>query len=275
MNKLILATTFLAIFINNNVVAQEIKMSGIITCSKTNEPIEFVNIGVFNKNKGTVTDQKGRFTIVLSKEFLNDSLTISHVGYKTLKIPVQRANNIFFTLQPKANQLSEVVVISNKKKKNRKIGVKSYNPLLWLTAISEDNDIIENAQKINIPNKSIVKINYVNIYLRRGIDTESSFIRVNFYKNLNDLPGERILFENIVKKKKMEPGWLQIDLTEFNVYIKEDFFIGIEFLPDFKNTQSVYMGAILSKGKGFSRRSSQGKWEKLPGASAINVEIEF
>ena len=40
-------------------------------------------------------------------------------------------------------------------------------------------------------------------------------------------------------------------------------------------TEDVYIGAILTKGKGFSRRSSQGKWNKLQGASTINVEIEY
>jgi hypothetical protein len=30
-------------------------------------------------------------------------------------------------------------------------------------------------------------------------------------------------------------------------------------MPNFKNPQDVYIGAILTKGKGYSRRSSQGK----------------
>jgi hypothetical protein len=32
---------------------------------------------------------------------------------------------------------------------------------------------------------------------------------------------------------------------------------------------------VLTKGKGYSRRSSQGKWNKLQGASSINVEVEY
>lgn len=253
--------------------AQNIKMSGLIIDSETEESIEFVNIGILNKNKGTVSNQNGEFNLEVSTEFLKDSLTISHINYYSTKISVKNIKNKTIFLKSKTNELSEVLV-SNKKKRKRKIGVKSYNPLLWLGGISEDNDIIENAQRINIPDKT-VRIKAVNIYLRNGFESDSSYVRVNFYKNVNNAPGERIVFENILQKKQIKPGWLQIDLTENDVYIEEDFFASVEFMPDFENPLNVYVGAILTKGKGYSRRSSHGKWNKLQGASTINVDIEY
>jgi len=248
-------------------------MNGIITDAETKKPIEFVNVGVLNKNKGTISNLNGEFYLSVTKKFFNDSLTISHVNYYSIKIPIKNFKNQTIFLNPKTNELSEVIV-SNKKKRTRKIGVKSYNPLLWLGAISEDMDIIENAQRINIPDKS-VRVKYVNIYLRAGFKSDSSFVRINFYKNVDNTPDEKIVFENIIQKKKIEPGWLQIDLTKQYIYLEEDFFVGVEFLPDFKNPLEVYIGAILTKGKGYSRRNSQGKWNKLQGASTINVEIEY
>lgn len=260
-------------FLTLQTYSQTIEMNGIVIDSETKNPIEFVNIGILNKNKGTISNLNGEFNLSVSKELSNDSLTISHVSYYTIKIPIKNFKDQTISLEPKTNELSEVI-ISNRKKRNRKIGVKSYNPLLWLGAISEDMDIIENAQRINIPDKS-VKVKYVNIYLRRGFKSDSSFVRINFYKNVDNRPDEKIVFENIVQKKKIEPGWLQIDLTKQNVYLEEDFFVGVEFIPDFKNKLEVYIGAILTKGKGYSRRNSQGEWNKLQGASTINVEIEY
>ncbi len=260
-------------FLTLQTYSQTIEMNGIVIDSETKNPIEFVNIGILNKNKGTISNLNGEFNLSVSKELSNDSLTISHVSYYTIKIPIKNFKDQTISLEPKTNELSEVI-ISNRKKRNRKIGVKSYNPLLWLGAISEDMDIIENAQRINIPDKS-VKVKYVNIYLRSGFKSDSSFVRINFYKNVDNRPDEKIVFENIVQKKKIEPGWLQIDLTKQNVYIEEDFFVGVEFIPDFKNKLEVYIGAILTKGKGYSRRNSQGEWNKLQGASTINVEIEY
>ncbi len=259
--------------LNFQATSQNIKMKGIMLDAITNAPIEFVNIGILNKNKGTITNINGVFTLMLLEKFQKDSLTISHINYHTIKTPIKNDNNLTIFLKPKTNKLEEVV-ISNKKKKYRKTGVKSYNPLLWLGAISKDNDIIENAQRIHIPDKT-VKVKYVNMYLRRGFKSDSSFIRINFYKNVDNAPGDKIIFENIIQKKQIKPGWIKVDLTKNNIYIEEDFFIGVEFIPDFNKQLEVYLGCILTKGKGYIRRHSQGKWDKLQGASTINVEIEY
>ena len=59
-------------------------------------------------------------------------------------------------------------------------------------------------------------------------------------------------------------------------YPEEDQYYFSDFPnPDFKNAKEVYLGAILSKGKGYNRSSSQGKWNKLQGASTINIEVEY
>lgn len=248
-------------------------MNGVLIDSITNTPIPFVNIGVFNKNKGTISNSKGIFNISFTNKFKYDSLTISHLNYYTIKIPIKNINNQTIKLKPKANTLSEIV-ISNKKKKKRKIGVKSYNPLLWLSAISKDQDIIEVAQKINIPEKE-VRVKYVNFYLRKGFETDSINIRINFYKNADNSPSEKIISENIIQNTKIEIGWNQIDLSKYYIYLKNDFFIGLEFIPDFKTPLEVYLGCILTKGKGYNRTNSFGKWNKLQGASTINIEVEY
>ena len=201
-------------------------MNGSIIDAETKSPIEFVNIGVLHKNKGTVSNQNGKFRINLPKDFLGDSLTISHVSYETVKIPIKNSKNITIPLQPITNELPEVV-ITNKKRKHKKIGVKSYNRLLWLGAISEDYDIIENAQRINIPNETTVRVNYVNVLMQKGFKTDSCYVRINFYRNVDNYPGDKIIFENIVQNKRIEPGWLKMDLTKYNVYIDDDFFVGI------------------------------------------------
>lgn len=255
------------------VFSQDIEMGGIIIDSKTQETIEFVNIGIQNKNKGTISNLEGKFYLEIPKELSKDSLTISHVNYETLKIPIRNIKDKTLYLEPKTNELAEVV-ISNKKKRYRKVGVKSYNPFLSATLISKDMDVIEAAQRINIPDKS-VKVNYLNMYLIRGFKTDSSYIRINFYRNADDAPGEKIIFQNILQQKLIEPGWIQIDLTSYNIYLDEDFFVSIEFIPDFKKNSEIYAGAILTKGKGYSRINSQGTWGKVNGAYSINVEIEY
>lgn len=253
--------------------AQEIIMGGQIIDAATKKPVAFVNIGILNKNVGTVSDLQGKFNFNASKEYTRDSLTISHINYHSVKIPLIKGENQIIALQPVTNELIEII-LTNRKKSTRKIGVRTYNPLLWLGGISKDHDIIENAQRIPIPDKT-VRVKYVNIYLREGFESDSAYVRINFYRNANNEPGDKLILQHIMHKKRIETGWLQIDLTSDFIYLEEDFFIGVEFMPNFEKSQDVYIGAILSKGKGFSRRSSQGKWNKLQGASTINVDIEY
>lgn len=254
--------------------SQEVEMNGLLIDSETKSPIEFANIGVVNKNKGTVSDLDGKFRIKFSKEFASDSLTISHVLYTTVKIPIRDSKNLVIPLQPNENKLTEVIV-TNRKKKNRKIGVKIYNPLLWMSTVSKEMDIIESAKQIKIPNNKTVRVKDVNFYLRRGFEADSAFIRINFYENSDNLPGDKIIFENIIERKKIKQGWINIELEKYSVYLEEDFFVGIEIIPDSIKPRKIYMGAILTKGNAYMRDSSLGKWEGVDGAQSINVEVEY
>lgn len=254
--------------------SQETEMSGLLIDSETKRPIEFANIGVVNKNKGTVSDLDGKFKIKFSREFASDSLTISHVIYKPVKIPIRDSKNLVISLQPNENQLSEVIV-TNRKKRNRKIGVKSYNPLIWASIVSEEMDIIESAKQIKIPKNKTVRVKNVNFYLRQGFEIDSAFIRINFYEDLDDRPGEKTIFENIIQRKHIEQGWVNIDLTKYSIFLEEDFFVGVEIIPDFKKPREIYMGAILTKGNAFMRNSSLGSWDDVQGAQSINVVVEY
>ncbi|MBN2639736.1 MAG: carboxypeptidase-like regulatory domain-containing protein [Bacteroidales bacterium] len=255
--------------------AQEIEMSGTIIDAQTNTPIEFVNIGVFNKSKGTVSNQNGKFNISLPYSFLGDSLTISHVSYETVKIPIKNSKNLVVALQPKANELSEVVV-TNKEKKTTKTGVKSYSRLLSMRVISKSSDIIEVAQRINIPNKE-VKIKAINIAIRKWSEIGGAKVRINFYEDVDNTPGKRIVFKNIVSRiiTQDKSDWIHIDVNDRDIYLSKDFFVGIEFIPNFKKPTLVDLGAILTKGKGYKRENSLGSWKKLNGAASINIELEY
>lgn len=255
--------------------SQETEMNGTIVDSKNQKPIEFVNIGVLYKNQGTISNSNGEFTLTLSKNFKNDSLTISHVNFYSVKIPVARLESQLIYLEPKTTELAEVIV-SNKKKRTRKTGVKSYSRLLSMRVISKSNDIIEAAQRIKIPSKAIL-IKAVNFNIRKWSKVDGVNVRINFYKNVDNAPGEKIIHRNIVHEipLKTELGWIGLDLSDHGIYITQDFFVGIEFIPNFKTPTIVDLGCILSKGKGYSRENSLGSWGKLNGGASINVEIEY
>nr|WP_025613981.1 carboxypeptidase-like regulatory domain-containing protein [Cellulophaga baltica]AIY11980.1 hypothetical protein M667_01385 [Cellulophaga baltica NN016038] len=256
-------------------VAQEIVMQGIILDAQNQEPIAYANIGILNKNQGTITNTQGEFSLTVAKQFKNDSITISHINYHPIKILATNFSNQKILLEPKTTELHEVIV-SKGKIKNKKIGVKSYGKLLSMRIASSDNDIIEVAQRINIPEKE-VKVKAVNFNIRKWSEVDGVKVRINFYTNRDNKPSEKIILKSIVHElpTDRESGWIRIDLNKDAIYIEQDVFIGIEFIPNFENPTIVDLGAILTKGKGYRRESSLGTWEKLNGAASINVEVQY
>ncbi len=243
------------------------KINGVVKQSDS-ATLPYVNIGIKLKNIGTITNENGRFEFVIPQQYFNDTLTFSYVGFEELNIPVQ---SIFtssvhvFVLHPKATQLTEVIV-SGKQLKQKTIGTRSHNPLLSGTAESKDKtDIIEFAKFIDVHDK-VSRIQNANLYLL-GVNIDTATFRVNFYAANNGLPGDRIIDKNILERMSVKKGWLTIDLTDEDIVIDKDFFIGFEFMPEKKLTKySLSYGAQVS-GSCITRKSSLGTWEKGKGAS--------
>ncbi|QLG43904.1 carboxypeptidase-like regulatory domain-containing protein [Costertonia aggregata] len=86
-------------------------LQAIIVNAQTEEPLESVHVLNLNKVKGTITNDKGEFTITAS---VNDTLYFSYLGFKSQKIRV--TNDMFkfkdtkITLTELAYALEEVIV---------------------------------------------------------------------------------------------------------------------------------------------------------------------
>lgn len=82
-------------------------------------PVAFVNVIVKEKNKGTITDADGNFS--LENIVPEDVLNVSYIGYE--KREIQVGNNVFITivLNEKSTGLSEVIVTGYTSKKASEI----------------------------------------------------------------------------------------------------------------------------------------------------------
>ncbi len=231
------------------------------------EIISYVNIGIKGKNIGTVSNEKGDFSLSIKNENRQDTLVFSCIGFEELSLPIQKIiqeNISDFYLKEKVLEINEVV-ISSQKSKFKIIGTKSTNPLLWGSASSKDGkDIVEMGKIIEL-NKT-TELQKMHIYLK-GINTDSAMFRINFYNLKNEMPAERLNKKNILNKKKLSNGWLEIDLTEYNLVFEKDFVVSIEFLPqkDSKGYSFWYGGQM--GGSTLIRTSSLGTWKKMKGAS--------
>ncbi|MFD2933381.1 DUF5686 and carboxypeptidase-like regulatory domain-containing protein [Spirosoma flavum] len=86
-------------------------VTGLVTDANTGEPIPFASIALVGRRSGTVTDEKGRYTLVV--KILTDSIAVSSLSYKPLRRavdPERSTQAIDFKLESAGNALQEVTV---------------------------------------------------------------------------------------------------------------------------------------------------------------------
>jgi hypothetical protein len=89
-----------------------ISVSGKVSDVETKTPLSFASISIMNKPLGTMTNAEGEFDFNLPIEFSNDSIVITHLGYKTYRNKISALakgdKSIFMKAAPL--QLTEVIV---------------------------------------------------------------------------------------------------------------------------------------------------------------------
>lgn len=259
---------FLFLMLNSSFFCySQVKISGLVK-SADSSALSYVNIGIKQKNVGTISGTSGQFALILPAQNLQDTLTFSYVGFEELNIPLQSvigSSNHICILTPKATQLAEVVV-TGKQLKQKRVGIKSRNPFVSGTAQSENNnDIIEFVKFIDINNKA-ARIESVSVYLL-GVRIDTAIFRINFYNVKDNMPADKIINKNIIERMSVKKGWLTINLSKENIVLNKNFFVGFEFMPQINLPEySLTYGAQLG-GAYITRKSSLGSWQKGKGAS--------
>ncbi|GAA0762464.1 TonB-dependent receptor [Psychroflexus lacisalsi] len=92
--------------------AQGYDLSGTVL-DDTNQPIPGVNIIIDGSNRGTVTNENGKYSIKLAKG--NYTIKVTYLGFKTVEQQITFNNDktLNFNLVPQTEDLQEVVVTDN------------------------------------------------------------------------------------------------------------------------------------------------------------------
>lgn len=112
--KRLLLTLFIVGF-GTSLFSQKTIIKGKVFDNDTKESLPFVNVSFKNSKTGTTTDLDGNFS--LETYYATDSLSASFVGYKLMSLKVEKdeSQTLNFAMQSGAQELSEVVVIADKK----------------------------------------------------------------------------------------------------------------------------------------------------------------
>jgi hypothetical protein len=67
----------------------EILISGRVTDEESAEPLPYATVGISHRGRGTVTNFNGDFILRLDNQYIDDTLSVSYVGYVNRLIPVR------------------------------------------------------------------------------------------------------------------------------------------------------------------------------------------
>lgn len=252
-------------------------ITGKVIDQSNGQPLSYVNIGVVGKSVGTVSSEDGRFTLEVGDRYNQDTLRISMVGYESKDLLVGESRKLFadgkeIGLKPSATQLNEVVV-SSRGLREKVLGNKTTSTKF---SAAFSSDVLGNEMGITIKikksptyikdfNCSIVKNNYGKIKFR-----------LNFYTlNIKGMPDKNILNENIIVETDIEEGVLTVDLTEYNIVVKDDFFVSLEWIEDLGEDGLFFSASLFGKPM-IERTTSQAFWQKIRMASiGFNVTARY
>ncbi|NOR87061.1 MAG: carboxypeptidase-like regulatory domain-containing protein, partial [Bacteroidales bacterium] len=123
LKRLLIHIFFIILIIYNgsDAYSQKItRIKGKVIDAQTKEPMPFVNIVFLDKNIGTITDYKGKYTI--ETQWASNKLEASFIGYeKQVKAVItEKSQVIDFQLEMNTILLDEAVVVSNRERYRNK-----------------------------------------------------------------------------------------------------------------------------------------------------------
>jgi hypothetical protein len=87
-------------------------ITGLIVDDETTEPLPYATIALKNKGRGTVSNNNGEFGLKITSDFVNDTLSVSYLGYFGREIAVKKVFGNNFTISMKREFISipEIII---------------------------------------------------------------------------------------------------------------------------------------------------------------------
>jgi hypothetical protein len=157
-------------------------------------------------------------------------------------------------------------VISGDKLVEKKYGIKRRGIVHFTDGMFKKDDSFEIGQVLKLGGKT-AQITSVNLHINSSRPDSGNF-RITVYRfDVEDnRPKERIVEKNIIQRHPIREGWLKFDVKEYNILLKGNVLIAVEFIPEDKEgiQQILYEVKIGGSSKSFYRKSSFGQWNAPP-----------
>ncbi|HWY35811.1 MAG TPA: carboxypeptidase-like regulatory domain-containing protein, partial [Nitrosopumilaceae archaeon] len=205
-------------------------INGRIVDKEKNEALSYVNIGIPNKNTGTVSQRDGSFRVNINQGQMSDSLKFSMAGYLNQVIPIsdlinRNKPNVIF-LKESFSELKEVVIIK------RVSRIKTIGNTTTSKFVSIGLPLKFLGTEIGVKlklgkNPVILKSFSFNISDNR-LDT--AVFRMNIYNLKNGLPFDNIIQKNVIVSVGNQKGLYKVNLLPYKLEMKGDIILSLEWI---------------------------------------------
>lgn len=255
-------------------------VQGEIIDIKTRLPLAYVNIGILNKETGTVSDETGKYELHLKPGMESDSVRVSMIGYKARTFTVkellsQKWNKI--ALEEEINHLIEIVVTAKGLKK-KNLGNKTTSQFIS-TGFSYDQLGAEMGIRINVREQPTF-VDTFNFNISYNRLSAKALFRLNIYEIERRKPSKNIMTENIIiPVDAKQTGIVSVDLKQFNIVLKDDVIATLEWIKsegDNNKGEAIFFSLGFFNSGTLIKRSSQGKFKKHSNMGVgMNFDVSY
>ncbi|MDP2187055.1 MAG: carboxypeptidase-like regulatory domain-containing protein [Sphingobacteriaceae bacterium] len=243
-------------------------LEGQVVDIQNSGPLAYVNIGIANKNIGTVSAADGQFKLQLNEKQLGDTVSFSFIGYESLRIPVQMLLELRIpvVMTPKSFELQEIVVKS-RRYKERFFGYFTEGK----TAQAGFNENVL-GKECGVPMRTKKPTLLEEVQINFGTCTyDSVFFRLNFYQMSAKGEYEPVLNEPqyyaFSKGELLQT--LAIDIRNLNIQVQGQFMVSVEYYRDLGPGRLFFKSKL--NGSSLIRATSQAKWVPIPLGISLGV----
>jgi CarboxypepD_reg-like domain len=251
---------------------------GKVIDEASKEPVPFANIGLFEKNIGTLSDPDGSFELTIPSDLKDEQIIFSSIGYDRRSVPIQSLTSGTNTIELKPNNtlLQAVTVKAKRTTKIQRLG--------WMGG--KDGvlplDTVQGGGAIALLVESPIAPLYVDKLQVRLMYNSKDTLQFRFhvyaYDSARDMPGEELLSKEIMLLENKRFGWLRFDMKSYGIEVNvKKFFIGFEWIDDNQSRKKMLAG--LRKWEKWKKEQYQAKnasIERIPRKSKTGEEtIEY
>lgn len=272
----------------------QIIIKGNVKDSISNLNIAYANLGIKNKSVGTITNKDGDFVLKMNKtENIKDSITISHLGYKSYSTSVEdfiKTSYHIINLSSVSQKLDEVILTSSKSKKivqnkigrtSKGLGLMHFN---FYTAQEEDVDDRlgkEAGMRMKIKEDTYIDALSFNVTSNQF---KKIIFRINFYDVKKNQPNKLLNKKDMIFSIEDNfSGWHVVNLEAYDLFFEkeiEEVIVTIQWLESEKsNEKSKFLSISHAQGSSknfFFREKGMDKWvnNKAKLSFYLNTRIE-